>query len=367
MSIAEVLHILLRSAAVFIPVLLVALGLSLLATRGTTPDRLRRGRRWLLGAASVAVATAATAQLWVRTGTHGRLLTTLAVPFATYLVVLLLVAWLNRRVHDDPTRLKVRKGLIYLGVLVVAATLVHVWVIRQQVNYTMVLSVVGAGLALALHQVLLSVTGWVLLLIQRHYDVGHRVQIGDLKGDVSDIGIFHTTLVEIGNWVDADQSTGRLVTVPNSFVFTQPIYNYTRGFEYIWHEIRVLVTFESHWRKAQQILLDAAQEGVEPIADKFRTQIRHMARKYMILYEHITPIVYPRILDSGVELTLRYLTEPKRRRSTEAELTGKILDAFAEQPDIDFAYPTTRFYDASREGKATPPPSPPPSDAPQPT
>jgi small-conductance mechanosensitive channel len=159
--------------------------------------------------------------------------------------------------------------------------------------------------------------------------------------------------------VDADQSTGRLVSVPNSHIFTQPIYNYTRGFHYIWNEISVLVTFESNWRKAQKIILTAAQEGVDELQEQFRTQIRRMARRYMILYQHVTPIVYPRILDSGVQLTLRYLAEPKRRRGTEARLTAQILDAFAAEPDIEFAYPTTRFYDATREGKASAEPAPP--------
>ena len=357
----DVLRIIGLCAAVFVPVFVVAGGLSYLATRTIAEARGRRSQRWLLGAVSVLVAASATALYWADrgaipdAGTYRRVLRTLVNPLAVYLLGLILLKWVGRYIHDDVTRLKVRKAFIYVGVLIVLVSLANVWLIREQVDYTTVLSVVGAGLALALHQVLLCFTGWAMLQIQRQYDVGDRVQIGEIKGDVSDIGMFHTTLVEFGNWVSADQSTGRLVTVPNSFVFTQPIYNYTRGFEYIWNEISVLVTFESNWQKAQQLMLGLAQEGVEETQEKFRTQIRHLARKYMILFQHITPIVYPRILDCGVQLTLRYLTEPKRRRGTEATLTAGILDAFNAEPDIEFAYPTTRFYDAAREGKGARP------------
>ena len=191
-------------------------------------------------------------------------------------------------------------------------------------------------------------------LAHRYYEVGDRVQIGDTRGDVSDIGINHTILVEIGEWTGADEFTGRLVAIPNSSVFTKVISNYTRGFEYIWNEIRVVITFESDRRKAREIMLGLVKEGRERIHERFREQVRRMARTYMIPFREIAPAVHPRILDSGVELTLRYLTEPKNRRDVESDLTGKLLDAFAAEPDVDLAYPTTRFYDARREGGAKP-------------
>ena len=359
---AEILRILLLSTAVFLPVLALSGALVFLATRRIADAAERRRQRTLLALACVALALIATARFWAANGLltnpdlYRRLLLTIGVPLGVYLLVVLAVRWVYGHVQDDASRLKLRKTFIYVGVLIVAVTLVNVWLVREQVNYTMVFSVLGAGLALALHQVLMCATGWVLLQAQRHYDVGDRVQIGDVRGDVSDIGILHTTLVEIGNWVNADQSTGRLVTVPNSYVITQPVYNYTREFDYIWNEISVLVTFESNWRKAQELMLGFAQQGAEEIQEKFRAQAQRMARKYMFLYHHAAPIVYPRILDSGVQLTLRYLVHPKSRRGSEAEITAQILDAFAREPDVEFAYPTTRFYDATQEDKAAVPP-----------
>jgi small-conductance mechanosensitive channel len=280
-------------------------------------------------------------------------------------VVLLTVGWIDRHIQDNATRLKTRKALIYIGILIVLVALLKVWILREKVNITTVAGIMGAGITLALQQQILCLAGWLVLIVHRYYDVGDRVQIGDVKGDVSDIGIFHTTLVEIGGWVGEEQSTGRLVTVPNSHIFSLAIYNYTRGFEYIWNEFPILITYESDWHKAQQIILDFAKEGVEEIQEKFRTQIKTMAQKRLIHFTHLAPIVYPKIADSGIQLTLRYLCEPKRRRSSAADLSAKILDAFAKEPDIDFAYPTQRRYDNLREGKNKPSPPPPgPSDSP---
>lgn len=357
MSPSEILNGALLSAGVFVPVaaLSAALGYLVLRRRGK-PQPVRLGI-WL--AASAGLGGLAATMLWTDPQTTAllvRVIASLGLVLAGSLVVELATRWLERHIEEPASRMKFRKAVLYAATFVVLLVLLKVWVLRQQANYTMILSVLGAGLALALHQVILCFTGWLVLLVHRYYDVGDRVQIGDVRGDVSDVGILHTTLVEIGEWVAADQSTGRLVTVPNSAVFARSLYNYTRGFDYIWNEISVLVTFESDWRKAQRIMVELARPGAEEIEQDFREQLQHISRKYMVLYQHVTPIVYPAILDSGVRLTLRYLTRPKERRGTEAELTARILDAFAAEPDVQFAYPTTRFYDASREGK---PPSAP--------
>lgn len=173
--------------------------------------------------------------------------------------------------------------------------------------------------------------------------MGDRIELGGVKGDVIDIRLFQTSLLEIGNWVDADQSTGRVVNVPNSFVFKKELYNYNRGFEFIWNEIPILVTFESDWKKAKEIMLAHAQLQAEGMDVIVKSAIDQMSHHYMIYYEKFTPIVYVNIKDSGVELTLRYLTHAKRRRATQDELCCKILDDFNQEPNVNLAYPTYRI------------------------
>ena len=133
------------------------------------------------------------------------------------------------------------------------------------------------------------------------------------------------------------------MNIPNSFVFKKPNFNYNRGFEFIWNEIPFVVTFESDWRRAKEIMLAQAAalaEGLEPQA---KHRIDRMTRQYMIYYEKFTPIVYVDIKDSGIRLTLRYLTEAKKRRATTDTICAAVLDDFAKEPNVNLAYPTYRI------------------------
>ena len=194
-----------------------------------------------------------------------------------------------------------------------------------------------------MQEVILSIAGWILILIRRPFEVGDRIEFGGINGDVIDIRIFQTSLLEIGNWVEADQSTGRIVNIPNSSIFKQENYNYSRGFEFIWNEIKILVTFESDWKRAKEIILSHAEKEAEGMEEVVQKKIKAMTKQYMIYFKKLTPIVYVDIKDSGVELTLRYLTDARKRRSTQDVLCQAILDDFEKEEKVNFAYPTYRI------------------------
>ena len=128
--------------------------------------------------------------------------------------------------------------------------------------------------------------------------------------------------------------------------------NYSIGFNYIWHEIGVMVTFESDWKKAKKILSDIVNEKSEHITKSVSKKIKDASKKYMIFYRNLTPIVYTSVKDSGVMLTMRFLCDPRKRRGYEETIWEDVLREFAKADDIDFAYPTQRFYNNSAEGKA---------------
>ena len=137
-----------------------------------------------------------------------------------------------------------------------------------------------------------SFAGWMFILWRQPFGLGDRIQIGEARGDVIDIRLFRFSLMEIGNWVHADQSTGRVVHIPNGRVFTETLANYSKGFQYIWEEIPVLVTFESDWEKAKQILSDIARSHTEHLSGPAQENVRKASRQFMIFYEKLTPIVY---------------------------------------------------------------------------
>lgn len=203
-----------------------------------------------------------------------------------------------------------------------------------------------AGLAIALKDPLTNLAGWLFILLRKPFVVGDRVQIGEHAGDIIDIRLFQFTLLEIGNWVDADQSTGRIIHLPNGKVFQQSQANYSTGFEYIWNEIPVNITFESNWQLAKMILQNIVNEHAEHLSTLAEKEIFEASKNFMIYYKHLTPIVYVKVEEFGVRLTIRYLCNPRKRRGSENEIWEDILTRFEKNKDINFAYPTTRFYTA---------------------
>ena len=201
-----------------------------------------------------------------------------------------------------------------------------------------------AGIAIALKEPLTNLAGWFFILFRKPFTVGDRVQIGEHTGDIIDIRLFQFTMLEIGNWVDADQSTGRLIHLPNGKVFSEPQANYSSGFEYIWNEIQVYITFESNWDKAKGMLDEIIKRHAENVELKAEKEILEASKNYMIYYKHLTPIVYTKVMEYGIQLTIRYLCNPRKRRGSENEIWKAVLTQFKSQKDIQFAYPTTRFY-----------------------
>lgn len=257
---------------------------------------------------------------------------------------------LQKRVQDMARQYIATKTASYaLGILAIVAVL-RVW-LGGMTGMAAYLGILSAGLAIALQDPLSNLAGWVFLVIRKPFVVGDRIQIGEHAGDVIDIRPFQFTIVEIANWVRADQSTGRIIHIPNGWTFRNSIANYSQGFNFIWNEVAVTVTFESDWRKAKGILGEIAEKHNAIRSEQAEREIRKAAQRFLVFYQHLTPIVWTAVVDIGVCLTIRYLCEPRKRRSSETAIWEGILDAFTGETSIDFAYPTTRFYDNAREGK----------------
>ncbi|MGE5745112.1 MAG: mechanosensitive ion channel family protein, partial [Gemmatimonadota bacterium] len=229
----------------------------------------------------------------------------------------------------------------YLTLLVGLVLIGRIWV-EGVGSLATFLGLFAAGLAVALKDLVANLAGWAFIVWSRPFDVGDRIQVGAYAGDVIDLHLFQFTLNEIGNWVDADQSSGRIVHVPNGTVLSQPVANYDKGFRYIWSEIPVTITFESNWKKAKGILESIAGRHAEQLTEQVEKDLLEASRRYLIAYTKLTPIVYVRVADHGIRLTLRYLIRARFRRGSENAIWQDVLDAFAVEPDIDFAYPTTR-------------------------
>ncbi len=256
----------------------------------------------------------------------------------------------HKRIENVKARYRTGKIATYTITILGLFVLASIWFSGFS-NVSTYLGLVSAGLAIALKDMLASIAGWFYILARRPFEVGDRIAIGDHAGDVIDQRLFRFTILEIGNWVAADQSTGRLIHIPNSLVFTTTIANYTSGFNYIWNELPVMVTFESNWQKAKEILTRIGEKHGEEAGGLAKRAVARAARSQMIMYAKFGPKVWTSVADCGVVLTMRYLCDPRQRRSTAETIWEDVLNEFAACPDIDFAYPTMRRYLNTEEGK----------------
>ena len=250
---------------------------------------------------------------------------------------------IRRNVEDHEASYRANKVINYLATATFFVWGAFIWVDAFD-NLSTYLGLVSAGIAIALADVLKNMAGWVYILGRRPLQVGDRVEINGVKGDVVDIRLFRFTLMEVNGWVDAEQSTGRLIHVPNGLLFNHDVANYTEGFAYIWHELPVLITFESDWKLAEELIRGALDEGAPEVSGAAGQRIRETAQGYSIRVGTLTPTVYLTVRDSGVLLTARYLVEARTRRGREDRVWRAILEAFAEHDSINLAYPTIRAY-----------------------
>jgi len=293
------------------------------------------------------------AGLTLASATQANLLNTAITLVVLWLLHRAASAVIRRKVEDQKLRYHWRKAATYVAVALGLLLVGRIWVPGLS-DVTTFLGLLSAGLAIALKDLVANMAGWAFIIWRRPFEVGQRIQIGEHRGDVIDLRLFQFSLLEVGNWVDAEQSTGRIIHIPNGRILNEPLANYSAGFPHIWEEIPVLLTFESDWREAKKILQDIVQRRVDHLTEAAAEQIREAARRYMIVYTTLTPIVYTSVRDSGVLLTARFLCDPRQRRVLSESIWEDLLDAFGARADIDWAYPTTRFYDNVREGKQGP-------------
>ncbi len=268
----------------------------------------------------------------------------IATILAVILIIILRRSIINLfilRIENARMRYNGQRVISYISFVFSLIIIGQIWLdgIGSIVTY---LGLVSAGIAIALKDPLTNLTGWLFILWNRPLEAGDRVQLGEHSGDVIDLNLFNFTVMEIGNWVDADENTGRIIHIPNGKIFTEILANYGKGFEYIFHEIPILITFESDWKKAKEILQKIAKDFGETLTEDAQKKVEQASKKFLIQEQNLEPEVYTKVAESGVLLTMRYLCMPSHRRTTEQEIWENILVDFSKENDIELAYPTIR-------------------------
>jgi len=223
-----------------------------------------------------------------------------------------------------------------LGLLITMAVIVVLVILwgRLLQNKGTFFGLLGAGLAFALREPLLSIAGRLSIWAGHLYRVGDRIEFQNMAGDVIGIGIFYTRMLEIGNWIKGDQATGRIVQFPNASVYQHPVYNYTQNFSYIWDELMLPVTYASDVAAASEILVKTGDEYTRDFLGPAAAEIERLRASFLLPDLNLKPTVYTRVTSNYVELTMRYLVDPRQRRPVNSWLFERIFERVSANPQI---------------------------------
>ncbi len=211
-----------------------------------------------------------------------------------------------------------RQGVQLATTLVQIIGVVSIW-FDDPTRLATFLGLISAGLAFALQRIVTAIAAYFVLLRGKTFNVGERIKMGGVRGDVIALGFIQTTIMEMGQppatqsespgmWVMARQYTGRMVTVTNDKIFDEPVYNYSREFPYIWEEMRVGISYTADRGRAERILLDISQRHTVKIAELGEEALAELERRYFLRRAELGPRVFFRMTDNWVELSLRFVT-----------------------------------------------------------
>lgn len=283
---------------------------------------------------------------WLFNPTVGKLATIFIGIAVIWLIVKAIQKNLFSKIKDNDNRYRAKKFGSYMGFFLTILLVIIVFSDRIG-GLTVAFGVAGAGIAFALQEVIASFAGWLAIMFGGFYKTGDRVQLGGIKGDVMDIGVLRTTIMETGQWVDGDLYNGRIVLITNSFVFKEPVFNYSGDFPFLWDEIKVPIQYGSNYEKAKQIIENVGINVAGDLTQQSREKWNDLQSKFRLEDAQTEPMVSIIANDNWVEYTLRYVVNFKKRRATKTALFTNILKQIeATNGEIKFASATFHLVEA---------------------
>jgi len=245
----------------------------------------------------------------------------------------------TKGIKDAKTKYSFRKTISILYLLIFLIVLGTIWIENPEALFV-AYGIIGAGIAISLQDVFKSFAGGILIFVNGIYRVGDRIEIDGKIGDVIDIDIMNTTLLELRGWLSGDQATGRLLIIPNSHVLTEAVFNYTKDHNFIWDEIILPLTFDSDWQKATEKFLNIVKKETLNITVDANKSIEKLSDKYYLTKNISEPAIFIKVTDNWIEMYIRYTTEVRQRRVLKNKLFQLILSEIEKSPEIKLASAT---------------------------
>jgi small-conductance mechanosensitive channel len=263
-----------------------------------------------------------------------------AVTILAIFVIFQVIEYLiSREMAGTKLRFSLRRAATIIYYAAVAIALLAVWV--ENTRSLLVFSgLIGAGIAVAAQEFFKDLAGGISIFINGLYRIGDRIEVAGKYGDVIDVGIMYTTLLELREWIEGDQPSGRLSTIPNGYVLSNIVNNYTKEYRYIFDEINIPITYESDWKKAADMILDVIRKGTEDATAHAGMDMAYIGSKYYLPRKVVEPAIYITLTDNWISVNARYVTEVRSRRSKHDELSRSILEAIQRSDDVKIASTT---------------------------
>lgn len=200
-------------------------------------------------------------------------------------------------------------------------------------NFITIISFISAGFTIALRDLIFNFFSGLYIKIKKPFVIEDRIEINNYKGDVVNINALNFEVLEVNNENFIGQSTGVITHIPNSNIFNYPLRNYNKGFKYIWNEITVNVPLDCDITKTKNVIYKIvnSNEIIKKIPAKIKNQINNISNDYRIYYNKYEPTIYTKVVDSHIELTVRYLIHPKKARYVNSTIWNNILLAYQKK------------------------------------
>ncbi|MFO8133366.1 MAG: mechanosensitive ion channel [Thermoplasmatota archaeon] len=240
------------------------------------------------------------------------------------------------RITDAKTRYSFRKAVSLLFVVVFLVAAIRIWVTQTE---TLLVSygLIAAGIAVALQDFFKNFVGGIVIFLTGMYRVGDRVEIADTTGDVIDIGILYTSLMETGGWLTGEQETGRIDMVPNGYVLSRTVNNYTKNNNFLWDELVLPVSYDSDWKQAVTVFTDIVREETTAAAEQAEREMKELGERYYLFRRSVEPAVFLTLTDNWITFHIRYVADARGRRGVRTRITRRILEHIQQSDVIQLA------------------------------
>jgi small-conductance mechanosensitive channel len=246
---------------------------------------------------------------------------------------------ITRHVSDLKTKYHLRKVSYVMYLFVLAVALLSIWVENPQ-TLLVTYGLIGAGVAVALQDFFKNFVGGIVIFLTSPFNVGDRIEWDETSGDVIDIGLLSTTLMEINEWIQGNQATGRMTMIPNGKILTQSVQNFTKDHDFLWDEIEIPLTYDSDWRKAEQEVEEIIHEETREVGELAERQLKKLGGRYYYMQREMEPVTNIRPTDNWVTLQVRYVTHARGRRTLRTHLFRLVVQHIEQADDIKIASST---------------------------